>query len=448
METTSISKMEENSTLFTKLQNNKKFLKQQKKFKKIVKKYVESIPPLYHHPWALESLCDVDIDYLMSISTRGDGKTFGYYDFLVGIVAIDLELLSIYVSRSYIVRDAYITTFSQMFSELDRYDVEKFTVNNTRLYTECYYDNKLFGIVTDLNSVSNLKYKSSFLKRFSLIVYDEFLALEGDYLPDEFERLASLYTSMDRNNEITPYIGFPKTIFLGNPDNFSSPVLGAVNIFRHLEKHPLGTVRKYGSTVLQMEINEERNKKRNTRAYNTEKMGVTTGKFIVNNHNLVTDTQMDMFNQYKKTVIIRIEGNNYLYVYYYLDNTTGRYTYCLSMLNDFDVNYDFNVHLKDNNFNTTYLMERFYNESHYKYYMTNKYLFLDNFTKDYLLNDFKLSSIDIQKCVLFNEAKLKREERKNQTLLPSVVDDEVYRISRVKKNLFKKFYIDEYNLPY
>src|SRR5690625_7950052 len=102
----------------------------------------------------------------------------------------------------------------------------------------------MITIMTDLNSATGLKYFTHFLKKFSIMVYDEFLAIESDYLSDEWIRLQTIYESIDRVEEY-PLIYKPKILYLGNAVNFESPILHMLEIFNILYRKPLYIMKKY-----------------------------------------------------------------------------------------------------------------------------------------------------------------------------------------------------------
>ena len=105
------------------------------------------------------------------------------------------------------------------------------------------------------------------------MIYDEFLALETDYLGDEWERLQTIYESIDRKEEY-PLIGKPKIFYFGNAVNFDSPVLHGLKIFNILERHPINTAKIYKydyNIMLEINRNDNANEQRNTRAFSSKK---------------------------------------------------------------------------------------------------------------------------------------------------------------------------------
>src|SRR5699024_12156242 len=100
-------------------------------------------------------------------------------------------------------------------------------------YIEVLYQQQSIAVISSLNDATELKYSSNFLKKYPIMVYDEFLALQNDYLPDEWERLKTIYESIDRNQDIT-LIKKTKIIYLRNTEKFDRTVLNGLNIFNNL----------------------------------------------------------------------------------------------------------------------------------------------------------------------------------------------------------------------
>src|SRR5699024_9941720 len=109
-------------------------------------------------------------------------------------------------------------------------------------YVSLNYKDRTIAVISDLNNASELKYFSNYLKKFPIIIYDEFLTLQTDYLPDEWERLKTIYQSIDRIEKY-PLIHKPKIFYFGNAVNFESPILHGLKIFNILEKHPINKAR-------------------------------------------------------------------------------------------------------------------------------------------------------------------------------------------------------------
>ncbi len=182
------------------------------------KKYV---PDKYNQISLVDELMNEDIDHYISISNRSDGKSFNYIQFFIKF-AIDYGVKFMLISRNYTVRDSYQELMQRVIDKSDAFDNQQFGFINSQYYRALIHQKQRIAIITDLNSATNLKYLSNFLADYPIIIYDEFLAIEGDYLTDEWTRLETIYSSVDRNEDI-PFIHFPKLFYLGNAVNFSSP---------------------------------------------------------------------------------------------------------------------------------------------------------------------------------------------------------------------------------
>ncbi|WP_233947143.1 hypothetical protein, partial [Eggerthella lenta] len=154
-------------------------------------------------------------------------------------------------------------------------------------YITIYLGDKPIFLIADLNNASDLKQSSNVLKNFPIILYDEFLALESDYVQDEYQKMATIYKSIDRIPN-RPYIKSPKIIYLGNPVNFSSPLLPSLNIYNHLQTHEINTIQQYGNILLEMRRNDQRNDGKNIRAFPDPNDSDVTGEFKFSNYRLVT----------------------------------------------------------------------------------------------------------------------------------------------------------------
>ena len=214
--------------LFTKKSNEEKYKAYLSNFRE---KY---IPKRYNQLHLMTDLLNPNIDHYMSISNRADGKSYNHIHFLLNVskeFGIGLTL----VCRNYTVRDSYMEIIRKIADESPILESRRMQFRKTQFYTVVIYDDQELAIITDLNEATNLKYYSNYIQKFPIIVYDEFLALESDYLPDEWERIKTIYGSINRDEDI-PYIRVPKLIYLGNAVNFSSPILANLDLYNALEK--------------------------------------------------------------------------------------------------------------------------------------------------------------------------------------------------------------------
>src|SRR5699024_8144101 len=160
---------------------------QEELYEKYVNNFREKhIPERYNQIKLMNFLNDDDVDHYISISNRADGKSFNYCHFLLKL-SIDHDIGFTFVVRHFTVRNAGQKLFQKIIDSFQHFNPRDFQVMRTDFYIVLLYQDKQLGIITDLNQATDLKYQSNYLQDFPIIIYDEFLALEGDYLPDEWD---------------------------------------------------------------------------------------------------------------------------------------------------------------------------------------------------------------------------------------------------------------------
>merc|ERR1712050_238675 len=174
-------------------------------------------------------------------------------------------------------------------------------------YIKIGYKDDYIGVITDLNNATDLKYHSATLKYFPIIIYDEFLALEGDYLTDEWEKLKTIYQSIDRNKDEIPFITHPKIFLLGNAVNFSSPILANLDIFNYLQNHKINTTRQYNNILIELRKNKNVNDKKNLRAFDSSNDAMTTAEFNFNDYQLTSPNDMQYIQNNSNFFFIKAE---------------------------------------------------------------------------------------------------------------------------------------------
>src|SRR5699024_7324748 len=212
-------------------------------------------------------------------------------------------------------------------------------------YVTLNYKDKTIALISDLNNATELKYFSNYLKKFPIMVYDEFLALESDYLPDEWERLKTIYQSIDRL-ESYPLIHKPKIFYFGNAVNFESPILHGLKIFNILEKHPINTAKIYHydfNVMLEINRNDNANEQRNTRAFGSGDDSMTTAQFETNDYLLATDSDRLKIKRNPRSIYVKLK-NDYLKIWFNRDTLDV----ILSIESRIDEAYQYNMQLKDN----------------------------------------------------------------------------------------------------
>lgn len=402
----------------------KDFLKQFRK---------DHIPPQYNQVKLLDELNNPEIDHFISISNRTDGKSINYVHALLNI-AIKFDLGLSFFSRNMMLRTSYqelINDILDISTILDRRD---FNFIRSQYYVSLNYKDKTIAIISDLNSATELKYFSNYLKKFPIMIYDEFLALQSDYLPDEWERLKTIYESIDRIEKY-PLIHKPKIFYFGNAVNFDSPILHGLKIFNILEKHPINTAKIYKydfHIMLEINRNENANQRRNTRAFGSENDAMTTAEFETNNYNIATDHDRDHIRKNPRFIYIKLK-DNYLKIWFNRDTLKT----ILSIESRIDEPYLYNLQLKDNKEHSTYLNEKYFDDDHIKRIDRGDYLFENNFSKNYITSDFNgLNRLKINKII----REFLRDDDENKEIESKEKQFQENYIEQTKRGLMKKLW--------
>ena len=404
------------------------FKSEKEKFKDYVDRFRRKyIPKRYNQIHLVDELMNDELDHYISISNRTDGKSFNYVQFFMQL-SIDYDVKFILLSRNFSVRNSYMELIRKIVSLSDAFKPEKLNFLNTQYYAKILYDNKNIGAISDLNSATNLKYSSNYLQDFPIIIYDEFLAIEGDYLPDEWIKLKTIYGSINRVDDI-PIIKYPKLFYLGNAVNFSSPILSHLNLFNKLEKHPINTMRQYDNVLLEMINNEYQNEKRNLRAFNEENDSFTRGQFEINKHNIATENDRKALAKNRYTLFIKLQFK-YLRIDYNPDNMI----IILSIIGSSD-DYDFNSEVKDNKDDSIYLKKSYYSDLEEKKHINGLYLYDNDYSKDIITTNYLIYRLKLMKIIGQHYA----QEKKNPPFDRMAEKYEQNYIDRTKKNILKKF---------
>ena len=403
------------------------------------KNYIEQfrkkhIPKRYNQVKLLDHLDDPEIDHFISISSRTDGKSINYVHALLNI-AIDYNLGLMFISRNMMLRQSYQTLLEDIFDLSTVLNREDFSFIRTQYYVSLNYKKRTIAIITDLNSATELKYFSNFLKKFPIMVYDEFLAIESDYLSDEWIRLKTIYESIDRVEEY-PLIYKPKIIYLGNAVNFESPILHGLEIFNILERHPLNTMKIYKydfNIALEINRNENTNELRNTRAFGSKNDSMSTAQFQTNDFLIATENDKNHIKINPRTIFIKLK-NDYLKIWFNPEDLTTILSIETTITKD---HYDYNQQLKDNTVSSIYLNESYYNENHIKKYDRGFYLFENNFSKNTITSENNnLNWIRINKII---REYMRKDNQQNEIESKEQQFKDNY-IEQTKRGLLKKLW--------
>lgn len=407
-------------------------LEEVRDFQNFVNKFRKKIPSHYNQIELVDNLLNKDLDFYISISNRSDGKTFNYISFFMKL-AIEFDIKFTLVARHYTLRKAYADLIEKITIEIDHFNSKKLSFHRRDDYMSVVYGDKDIGILTDLNNATDLKYHSNVMKDFPIIIYDEFLALESDYLPDEWDKLKTIYESIDRNHGNIPYLSIPKIVLLGNAVNFDSPILANLNIYERIEKHKINTINRYGNILLEKRRNDFSNDNRNQRAFNTENDAMSTGEFNFNTYNLANDGYRDMISKNSDFFYIKT-SSAYLKIMYNVENFKTNIKvvpYCEE--------YDFCTDVKDVTKKAIYLKDTFYKETHHKKYYRPSNLCFDNaYSKKYITDDPLLIMLNINKVIKQHLTQEQLKKGSEFSRHEKVFEDNY--IERTKKHLIKQFY--------
>lgn len=391
------------------------------------KKYLENfrkkhIPERYNQVKLLDDLNNPDVDHLISISNRTDGKSFNYIHTLINI-AIEYDLGLLLISRNMRLRTSYQVLLENILEESPIFELDDFVFVRQQYYVKVSYKKRTIALITDMNQATELKYYSNYIKDFPIFVYDEFLAIEGDYLSDEWVRLKTIYESVDRK-ETYPLIGKPKILYLGNAVNFSSPILAELDLFNKLESHPINTKKVYGNVALEINRNDSANDERNTRAFNSDGDAMTTAQFKVNKHQLETEEDRREVNKNRERIVIKLyEG------YLIIDYNRDTYKTILSVEGYTEEPYLYNASLTDNKEDSTYLGDKYYKQTETKRHDMGAYLYRNQYTKEQVTSG-------AQDLVHLNLRKIIRErERELTTVKRAVIRDKQYERNYIEDTI-------------
>jgi len=405
------------------------------KFKKYLNNFRKKyIPERYNQVKLLDELNNPDVDHFISISNRTDGKSFNYIHALLNI-AIDYDLGITFLSRNMMLRVSYQQLISEIIEDDSTdFDRKDFNFIRQQYYVTLNYKDKTIALISDLNNATELKYFSNYIKHFPIIIYDEFIALQDDYLSDEWNRLKTIYQSIDRL-ESYPLIHKSKIFYFGNAENFDSPILHGLKIFNILEKHPLNTAKVYHyefNVMLEMNRNDNANDQRNTRAFGSGADSMTTAQFETNDYNIATDNDRYLVKRNPRSIYIKLK-KDYLKIWFNRDSLD----IILSIESQIDDPYQYNMQLKDNKSDSTYLNESYFDDDHIKKIDKGAYLFENNFSKNYITSDFyELNRLKIDKIIrefLRSDSQEKEIEFKEKQFKENYIE-------QTKKSLIKKLW--------
>lgn len=407
---------------------------EEQRYKKLIETFRENhIPEKYNQVKLLDELNNPEIDHYMSISNRTDGKSINYIHTLL-YIAYEYDLGLTLITRNMMLRASYQDLIEDIIEISDIFDRSDITFIRSQYYVRVDYKGRNLAIITDLNNATELKNFSNFLKKYPIIVYDEFIALETDYLPDEWQRLKTIYESIDRIEEY-PLIKKPKLFYLGNAVNFDSPILHGLKIFNILENHPMNTARIYKydfNVMLEINRNENANETRNTRAFGGGDDAMSTARFESNSHNVATDNDRNHVKHNPRVIYVKVK-NDYIKIWFNADTLNT----IISVEHSIDDIYQYNLLLKDNRESSQFLNGKYFDENHIKRIDRGDYLFDNKFSKDYITSDFNgLNELRINKLI---RETLRKDNESIEVISKERQFKENY-IEKTKRGLMRKLW--------
>lgn len=397
------------------------------KIQAYVPKIRRAIPPQYNQIRLLDYISDDDVQLMVSITTRGDGKTYNYMLALIKIALKFKDFKFVLLSRHFTLRGSYQQTINTILQEQFKLTRGDIFFDNNNQYSILYVKDEPICILTELKSATDLKYSSTTLRNYRFILYDEFIAIRGDYNPEEAEQLKTIYESIARpSDSAIPEI--PKIMLLGNPHNFDSPLFSYFNLYRILDKQAVNTIEKHGDTVIERWKNEKSLGSVKSELFGkTDDNAMYNGEFVTNSA-LIADPKL--ISHAKNYISIKLENEQYLLIHYinakkyYLEITYKRpnkiiYTTVLLGLND----------------GVKYLDDSYYSQILASEHDDGLIKYANTFTITQFDRNPQLKEIDYQQLIYDNIDKPKTETTYKDDERQLYIEQE----NRLKRKLFEEY---------
>lgn len=347
-------------------------LNKQSKYQKELAKIRKGIPEKYNQLEFMNYLDDEDVDMLISITTRGDGKTYNVLRALA-LLHDSLKFCTLIITRHSELKQAMITQIRDIYYNDKTLDNKSVNVMYDLNLCQIYYHDELTFLIVDLNNADDLKYYRAMLKKCNVALYDEFLSVGGDYAPNEYIKFKTIFETMDsgETDAMSYTNNLRKVILLANPVDWSSEFLARYNLYKALETQPINTVQKHGNIVLERRRNNKAQVTKNNRLFDEDES--VTGEFKYNSWQLKDP---------KTTTLPIIIKTSDRYIYMYVEDKP-----ILSVKAIADA-YAFNTDLADNKNDSIYLKASYYKDNFYKKYTKDFFYFENAFSKEYILQNY------------------------------------------------------------
>ena len=368
------------------------FASEKEEYAFYLKEYKEKyLPKEFNQLELLDELCNDEIDHYMSITSRGDGKSFNYIS-AVGYLCYHLNMGCTLLVRHFTLQDKMRELVEDILQTIGWCNFSTdYHYRSTSDYLIISIGDKDVFLITDINNASDLKQSSAVLKNFPIMLYDEFLTLSDDYCKNEYEKIRTIYKSIDRVKN-RPYIKTPKMIYLANPVNFDSPLLPSLKIYNKLQTQEINTIKQYNNVLLELRRNDARNDGKNLRAFPDADDADVTGEFQFSNHKLVSEeTYFNIYN-HAKSVKVKLDDKMMLHVVSKNDNIV------LSIERS-DNTENFCINLADETEKSKYLNDKYYKQSFIKKHEKGMFLYKDSFSKTFMERDTMLMQLNLFKLI-------------------------------------------------
>lgn len=353
----------------------------QSKYQKELAKIKKGIPKKYNQLEFMNYLDDEDVDLLVSITTRNDGKTYNVLRALA-LLHDSLKFCTLIITRHSELKSAMITQIRDIYFNDKELDNKSVNVMFDLNLCQIYYHDELTFLIVDLNNADDLKYYRAMLKKCNVVLYDEFLSIGGDYAANEYKKFKTIFETMDSDEtDAMQYTNhLRKAIFLANPVDWNSEFLARYNLYKALETQPINTVQKHGNIVLERRRNNQAQATKNNRLFDEDES--ITGEFKYNSWQL---------KEPKSTTLPIIIKTVDRYIYIYVEDKP------ILSVKPIAESYSFNTDLADNKKESIYLKKGYYKDSFYKKYTKDYFYFENAFSKEYILQNY--STLDFIKIL-------------------------------------------------
>lgn len=348
----------------------------------------KNVPKQYNNFKLLDNLANDKVDLLFSITTRGDGKTFNYL-YALAKLSEKFQFCTIVIVRHMEVRAAMIQQIRDVYDTMDDLFLRDFTYKLSPDYVLVQYKGITSFIVCDLNNANDLKNYSAVLRHANLILYDEFLAVGGEYTPHEFIKFKTIFETMDRAliDSMKYTNNRRKAIFLANPVDFSSEFLAQWHMYHYLEAQEMNTIKVFKNIAIERRKNIAPQANKNNRIFNDDANESILGTFHVNNWS-IEEPKVNM-----KKVTVKL-AENYLNIFLSKGNKP------ILDVSPYEKNYFYNTELVDNADQSKYLKPSYYRDTFYKKYTQDRYKFSNQYSKSFILENY--STLNVNRIIREN----------------------------------------------